>query len=775
MIGIGLDISKRRGGASGPNGTPSGLTLTVISATENQLDWTRGATNEDYAIVQRSDDGGGYSNLVWLAPGTITYTDTTALVGILYYYRIVLIKGSIYSAYSNAVNNLTGDIATGLVGQWLFNESSGATALDTASTNNGTIAGADRIVGKQGMGLSLDGTLNTDSVKIADVLDSTFAGANKQFTISAYIKPTAGNVASRFIISKYSEGATGQREFYCAVTDTNYLRVSWWSGPSSLGSYRTYTCSTTLITDTNRWYFVEFKYDGTNATINNRVTVFVDTVQETGSITAFQDGFTPPMGPIVDCTSILTIGACTQTDDTTKYNFLGSIDSVNIFNKITTYADDLKLKYLNHVVPESTARLFSYDAGSQYDYFADSLYTSLISGTTFSVNKPQKNQNPLLEAGVNSATWDHDKNYNTVLKIGGIWYMWYAGVTATGEKYVCRATSTDGITWTKDNLGLIIYDGNTNNNIIFGQGWFNASFIYDADGAADRKYVSVNEQRVGDVTGGSVYLYISPDGITFTLVKTLTLTASFYSEAREIIKRADGRWLAYYVRGHVAGLRAIGAWLSDTTDLEGTWTDQGIVISTTLSTEQKYGIGIEKIDDIYYGFVPIYNSTTEQMFMALYASRTGLSWTLLKKTWIPLGSSGAWDDAMILTGTSLVADGNNLRYYYSGFPQEHDDPLPRDSRIGYATIGNKRLATIEGSGTFITTAFTPTEPLMINADLTNGTLQIELLLAADDSVIAGYSKDDMDVITGDTYSTEVKWGGNSIPTDTEIKLKFYLT
>jgi hypothetical protein len=428
------------------------------------------------------------------------------------------------------------------------------------------------------------------------------------------------------------------------------------------------------------------------------------------------------------------------------------------------------------IVFAGLAKLFSYNAGSQTDVFLDNTYVDSLSGVVFNVNIPTKyGSNPIFETGTNNATWDYDKEYHTILKIGDTYYMWYgAQSVAPYTLFICRATSADGITWVKPNLGLVSYGGNTNNNIILGAGAYGSAVVYDIDGASDRKYVSVNEQRVGDITGGSVYIYKSADGISFTLIKTLTRGDAQYIEGKEIIKKPDGKWIAYYCTGQLVNFRKIGAWTSDTTDLEGTWTDNGVIINSSSILDQKYCITVEFLNGIYYGFVGNYNSITQQMIIDLYISRDGLSWTIKKSNWIPLGLSASWENEMVFPGGSLVKNNNTWFFYYGGCSAKHDVSVNQDVRLGYATIGYERIGSVDGKGYVITKAFTPTSILTINADITYGSLQVELLKSSDNTVITGYSKDDMDKITGNTYLTEVKWKGNSIPTDQELKIKFYL-
>src|SRR5574343_47616 len=767
----GISILNRRG-ASGPNGSPSNLVLTVISATENQLDWLNGATNEDNVIIQRSDDGGSYLNLVTLAAGTITYTDTTAILGYLHYYRIVLIKGLLYSAYSNAVNNLTGDITTGKVGEWLLNENAGTTATDTGGANNGTIVGADWTTGIVGGALNFNGIANNDVVNLGDILDTTFAGAGKKFTITVRFKPSVSNMTNNVIVAKTFAGANG-REWTLTIGANNKIRFSWY-GATDGSSVRVIEGST-LINNVNKWYHLRVTYDQTVSNADNKVELYVDHIIETRTVAATSGS---PIS-IPDLIAYMGIGAAIQSDNTTSTQFFdGFIDYVRIFNVLKTYADSLSDYYYNFPIPESTAQLYSYDAG-QVDMFFDDLYSSLKTGSVVrTINNPAKySGNPIFVSGDNNDTWDYQKTIPQVIS-GSPYKMLYGAVSNTGATpgyYLqCYATSADGILWTKPNLGIVSWDGNTNNNLIIADGAI-GMWVYDnPDGSPDMRYIGsiANYPEAGGEwnTNRRITLYKSADLITWTQINQFYPTGSPYLEGGQIIKRADGKWVVYYIWYGLVDSRRVGAFLSDTTDPAGTWTDQGTVINTTVSTDQKYQIGIALIDDLYIVIINNYNSTTGLIWTDLYYSRDALLFGKKNHQWIKNGSSGSWDSGMVEASGLLNKIGDFWRMYYTGINKLHTEAGPYDGREGYVSIGYKRIGSLIGSGTYTTTAFTPTEPLMINADITTGTLQVELLLAADNSVIAGYSKDDMDALGAiDTYSHEVTWGGNSIPTDTSLR------
>ncbi len=84
--------------------------------------------------------------------------------------------------------------------------------------------------------------------------------------------------------------------------------------------------------------------------------------------------------------------------------------------------------------------------------------------------------NPVLRCGPEGAP-DHGHAilYGSVLRIDGKFRMWYLGMIDRDEKHkspaanwwrpMCYAESTDGITWTKPDLGLVDFNGSRKNNI----------------------------------------------------------------------------------------------------------------------------------------------------------------------------------------------------------------------------------------------------------------------------------------------------------------------
>ena len=120
-------------------------------------------------------------------------------------------------------------------------------------------------------------------------------------------------------------------------------------------------------------------------------------------------------------------------------------------------------------------------------------------------------------------------NYNTVFQDGDRYRMYYRGSHGNYVPYVpdnrpnhpdvyCYAESSDGIRWTRPNLGLVEFNGSKENNIILkGVGAHAFSPFKDSrpDCQPDAKYKALG---VGYAKKHGLYAFQSPDGIRWTLI-----------------------------------------------------------------------------------------------------------------------------------------------------------------------------------------------------------------------------------------------------------------
>jgi len=87
---------------------PTNLTATLLAGPQVRLTFTDNATNETGFVIQRSDNGGTFSQ-IGTAParnntGGVTFVDTAVAVGNVYAYRVAAVNAAGSSAYSNTAN-----------------------------------------------------------------------------------------------------------------------------------------------------------------------------------------------------------------------------------------------------------------------------------------------------------------------------------------------------------------------------------------------------------------------------------------------------------------------------------------------------------------------------------------------------------------------------------------------------------------------------------------------------------------------------------------------
>ncbi|MBQ7096478.1 MAG: hypothetical protein IJN96_00215 [Clostridia bacterium] len=128
--------------------------------------------------------------------------------------------------------------------------------------------------------------------------------------------------------------------------------------------------------------------------------------------------------------------------------------------------------------------------------------------------------------------------YNNILHDDGIYRMYYLTLfpehlpkNDNFQSYICYAESTDGINWTKPNLGICAHQGDFNTNILFDRStndWDNFFVMKDENPACppEQKYKAVASWSTKNVHGEGGYLMclISADGIHFTPYKPIETT-----------------------------------------------------------------------------------------------------------------------------------------------------------------------------------------------------------------------------------------------------------
>lgn len=108
----------------------------------------------------------------------------------------------------------------------------------------------------------------------------------------------------------------------------------------------------------------------------------------------------------------------------------------------------------------------------------DSFNTPFLGGLSIDLVTPKKHHTPVVRKGEDgSADSVQVGYYGSVIELDGEYRMWYLGGGSRDApwiknfpgwhmEHVCYATSRDGITWSKPDLGLVEYGGSRHNNLV---------------------------------------------------------------------------------------------------------------------------------------------------------------------------------------------------------------------------------------------------------------------------------------------------------------------
>lgn len=161
------------------------------------------------------------------------------------------------------------------------------------------------------------------------------------------------------------------------------------------------------------------------------------------------------------------------------------------------------------------------DIGNRLEIFVDRALIDSMEGASLQLAQPRPEEISL--------TFDHpwegnfSAAYMTVIKDGGTYRLYYrggtkteTGITKPGTEVTCCAESKDGKTWVKPKLGLVEFEGSTENNIILGPTRLRTSVNFTPmlddrpDVPAAERYKAVG---AGSGREEGLLRFVSPDGI----------------------------------------------------------------------------------------------------------------------------------------------------------------------------------------------------------------------------------------------------------------------
>lgn len=431
--------------------------------------------------------------------------------------------------------------------------------------------------------------------------------------------------------------------------------------------------------------------------------------------------------------------------------------------------------------------------------------------------------NPVLRRGA-EGTPDHGHAilYGSVLHIGGKFRMWYLGMFETEIKAgqapgwwrpMCYAESDDGIAWTKPELGLVEFNGNTRNNICRIESEVPSlakvnDFLsvihepHDPDPQRRYKCVYIAHPPFEDVRGGrsgigpnerrwgAFIAAASRDGLNWNVIGDRPMNAggerfevsgiyrfgNFYYAPGQLISpwswRMDGSdigrvMLAYRSPDFVNWSRAKAT----------SFARPGQLTATPITGQQTHmGAGLWNRGNVLVGLYGMWQDAEKKpedgkywnqgvaIDLGLIVSNNGIHFRepLPDHKVIARGAEGEWDSIALLQGHAFVNVGDRTMMWYShwdtgGKLQNMEIGLATMRRDGFGYLSRK----VANSPAHVVTApitTTAAAKIFVNVEgvSNDAPLTVELLDEFD-RAMPNYSGDNSAIVSTAGTRTEVVW------------------
>jgi hypothetical protein len=426
-------------------------------------------------------------------------------------------------------------------------------------------------------------------------------------------------------------------------------------------------------------------------------------------------------------------------------------------------------------------------------------------GVTIIAHRPRVETEPFLRQ---DQPWESSVAQPSLIQDDGLFRAYYR-VQAGENRHqpsgsmLAYAESNDGLTWTKPNLGLIEFDGSTDNNFVYGmdialgRSIFTGSVFKDSnpDAPDDERYKMV--YRAPDPERReSIFGAVSPDGIHWRTLEE-PLIPGYFSDTLNVVEfdPRRGKYVGYFrgwtsiLPGKLHGRRTIA--YSETDDFKH-WPNPETVVSTGMNDGADSDIYTNSYTqipgaDAYVMLPAFYQRNIDVMEIHMMLSRDGVNWERpIQGPIIPRGEPGSAGMGSMSVGKGMISNSPgewsipiSLR---SGLHNESHyqskDPKPA-SDVYFATWREDGFTSLdaESYGEFTTIPFTfDGSHLKINAwTRFGGDISVEVAdpygeemgrfvdgkVAVNASTLEGKTFADCDPITGDNLERIVTWRGDS--------------
>ena len=434
-------------------------------------------------------------------------------------------------------------------------------------------------------------------------------------------------------------------------------------------------------------------------------------------------------------------------------------------------------------------------AQAEHHLFLDPEFVQHAQRASLHVNPPQQRELVI----------QHDKQWEklmitfflTVREEQGKLRMWYICRDAQNQPNVAYAESTDGLHWTKPNLGIVEYAGNRDNNLV-GLRDLEGVVFADPNTPPSQRYVYVTH-----IFGKGIFRFHSPDGLHWTrdaepIMKlgADTQIVTFWDPGlqkyvlylRGWSRGADQKLYRKVLRAEVPSLttpldvgpseKSLYLWGKDKPPV------MNGELPTVFAADERdppnsdvYNLSAQPypLDPHWYVAFPSFfrrerTNSQGKLEVQFAGSRDGIAWHRYDRVpYVSLGLAGSESENMVFMGTGLVVRGDEIWQYGTAYWSKHGDFEPRKSRTdgviyryvqrldGFVSLdfadeaGECRTAPVKVDGAH----------LMLNVD-TGALGQLRVgLVDTDGKDISGYSVDDCEVVRTNSTHARVSWSGGS--------------
>lgn len=216
-----------------------------------------------------------------------------------------------------------------------------------------------------------------------------------------------------------------------------------------------------------------------------------------------------------------------------------------------------KLSYCIFLLATATCQAGApIELGARLEPLVDDYLIAKLDGAALTLHEPVPREVSL----THDEPWEGNlSTYHTVFKDGNLYRMYYRGWKYDAdteparftESVTCYAESSDGINWTKPELGLFEFQGSSRNNIVWREGaaTHNFSPFLDTNPACkpEQKYKALG----GTTDSKGILAFQSGDGIHWSLMQTEpVITQGAFDSLNTAFWDATGKCYVVHQRGN---------------------------------------------------------------------------------------------------------------------------------------------------------------------------------------------------------------------------------